>query len=389
MSSITVDDLKVWLTANDAVSRIMNRSSNLGLGISEEGDGPKVVDGRVLALDEVSLSVEDGETVAVVGPSGCGKTSLLRALGGLVPVSSGSMYFDDEDVTELPPRERLIGIVFQNYALYPHMESKRNLGFFFKMHKRDPEVPERVEATCKIMGEGFEELLDRKPKTLSGGQKQRVAIARCIIRNPRVFLFDEPLSNLDAKLRSQTRVQIKRLLRRFGITAVYVTHDQTEAIALGDRIAVMQAGKIVQIGTYHQIYERPISKFVAGFFGSPPMNLLPASVREGRLICGGSEFEVDGDSLRGLNGEWVTLGIRPEHLELGTGGAGANSLALKVDIVQRLLSDRNQLVTFRMGEQDIIGKFDIGEDIDRGAVVRVKFRRDMIRVFDNRDIRVA
>ena len=377
------------MTANDAVSRIMNRSSNLGLGISEEGDGPKVVDGRVLALDEVSLSVEDGETVAVVGPSGCGKTSLLRALGGLVPVSSGSMYFDDEDVTELPPRERLIGIVFQNYALYPHMESKRNLGFFFKMHKRDPEVPERVEATCKIMGEGFEELLDRKPKTLSGGQKQRVAIARCIIRNPRVFLFDEPLSNLDAKLRSQTRVQIKRLLRRFGITAVYVTHDQTEAIALGDRIAVMQAGKIVQIGTYHQIYERPISKFVAGFFGSPPMNLLPASVREGRLICGGSEFEVDGDSLRGLNGEWVTLGIRPEHLELGTGGAGANSLALKVDIVQRLLSDRNQLVTFRMGEQDIIGKFDIGEDIDRGAVVRVKFRRDMIRVFDNRDIRVA
>ena len=387
MSSITVDELKVWLTANDAVSRIMNRSSNLGLGISQDGDGPKVVDGRVLALDEVSLSVEDGETVAIVGPSGCGKTSLLRALGGLVPVTSGKVYFDDEDVTELPPKERLIGIVFQNYALYPHMESKRNLGFFFKMHKRDPEVPERVEATCKIMGEGFEELLDRKPKTLSGGQKQRVAIARCIIRNPRVFLFDEPLSNLDAKLRSQTRVQIKRLLRRFGITAVYVTHDQTEAIALGDRIAVMQAGNIVQIGTYSQIYERPISKFVAGFFGSPPMNLLPATVREGRLVCGGCEFEVDSGSLRGLNGEEVTLGIRPEHLELGNGGG--NSLPLEVDIVQRLLSERSELVTFRMGERDIVGKFDIGERLDRGAVVGVKFRKDLIRVFDNRNIRVA
>ena len=377
------------MSTNDAVSRLMNRSSNLGLGISEEGNGPKVVDGRVLALDEVSLSVEDGETIAVVGPSGCGKTSLLRTLGGLVPVSSGAVYFDDEDVTEFPPRDRLIGIVFQNYALYPHMESKRNLGFFFKMHKRDPEVPERVETTCKIMGEGFEELLDRKPKTLSGGQKQRVAIARCIIRNPRLFLFDEPLSNLDAKLRSQTRIQIKRLLRRFGITAVYVTHDQTEAIALGDRIAVMQAGKIVQIGTYSQIYERPISKFVAGFFGSPPMNLLPASVREGRLICGGREFQVDGDSLRGLNGESVTLGIRPEHLELGNGDGGANSLALEVDIVQRMLSDRSQLVTFRMGEQDIVGKFDIGEDFDRGAMVMVKFRRDLIRLFDNRNICVV
>ena len=377
------------MEANDAVSRIMNRSSDLALGISEDEDGPKVVDGRVLALDEVSLSVEDGETVAVVGPSGCGKTSLLRALGGLVPVNSGRVYFDDEDVTELPPKERLIGIVFQNYALYPHMESKRNLGFFFKMHKRDPEVPERVEATCKIMGEGFEELLDRKPKTLSGGQKQRVAIARCIIRNPRVFLFDEPLSNLDAKLRSQTRVQIKRLLRRFGITAVYVTHDQTEAIALGDRIAVMQAGKIVQIGTYSQIYERPISKFVAGFFGSPPMNLLPATVRDGRLICGGGEFEVDTGSLRGLNGEEATLGIRPEHLELGNLDGDGNSLALEVDIVQRLLSDRTELVTFRMGEHDIVGKFDIGERLDHGAVVRVKFRKDLIRVFDNRNIRVA
>jgi multiple sugar transport system ATP-binding protein len=320
-----------------------------------------------------------------VGPSGCGKTSLLRALGGLVPISSGTVHFDDDDVTELSPKDRLIGIVFQNYALYPHMESQRNLGFFFKMHKREQEVPERVELTCKIMGEGFEELLDRKPKTLSGGQKQRVAIARCIIRNPRVFLFDEPLSNLDAKLRSQTRIEIKRLLRQFGITAVYVTHDQTEAIALGDRIAVMQSGKIVQIGTYSEIYERPVSKFVAGFFGSPPMNLLSGIVRERRIICDDHDFEVDDDSLRILEGESVTLGIRPEHLELGNGD---NSFALEVDIIQKLLSDRSQLVTFRMGDNDVVGKFDVGEKIDRGSEIRVNFRKDLVRVFDSHDIRV-
>jgi ABC-type sugar transport system ATPase subunit len=268
------------------------------------------------------------------------------------------------------------------------MESRRNLGFFFKMHKRDPEVPERVEVTCKIMGEGFEELLDRKPKTLSGGQKQRVAIARCIIRNPRVFLFDEPLSNLDAKLRSQTRVEIKRLLRRFGITAVYVTHDQTEAIALGDRIAVMQAGKIVQIGTYAEIYERPVSKFVAGFFGSPPMNLMSGFVREGRVICDDFVFDVDSRSLRVLNGESVTLGIRPEHLELGNGD-GSNSFILEVDIIQKLLSERSQLVTFRIGENDVVGKFDLGEKLDRGSGIRVNLRKDLVRVFDSRDIRIV
>lgn len=387
MASITLEDLSVWLPTGDAVSSLFNRSGDSDVGIDPVDGGPKIVDGRALALDGVSLFVEDGETVAIVGPSGCGKTSLLRAVGGLIPVSSGAVYFDDDDVTEYSPKERLIGIVFQNYALYPHMESRRNLGFFFKMHKRETELPERVELTCKIMGEGFEALLDRKPKTLSGGQKQRVAIARCIIREPRVFLFDEPLSNLDAKLRSQTRVEIKRLLRRFGITAIYVTHDQTEAIALGDRIAVMQSGRIVQIGNYAEIYERPATKFVAGFFGIPPMNLISGIVREGRVICGDREIEVEGDSIRTLEGEAVTLGIRPEHLELETGDR-PNSFTLEVDIIQKLVSERNQLVTFLMGEYDLVGKFDLGEQFHRGGGARVAFRKENIRIFDSREIRV-
>ena len=383
-----MDEVEVRLSVKDAVSRFMNRSEPLAAGISEEGAGPRVDDGRIVALDGVDLSVADGETIAVVGPSGCGKTTLLRMLGGLVPIDSGSLFFDDEDVTELPPKDRGVGIVFQEYALYPHMESRRNLAFFFKMHKRDPEVPERVAATCEIMGPGFEDLLDRKPKTLSGGEKQRVAIARCIIRDPVVFLFDEPLSNLDAKLRSQTRVQIKRLLRRFGTTAVYVTHDQTEAIALGDRIAVMEAGKIVQIGTYDEIYQRPVSKFVAGFFGNPPMNLLRGVVKDGRVVCWDHEFNVDGDALRILEGEDVALGIRPEHVSVER-DTGENTFMLDVDIIQRLVSERQQLVSFKVGDDKVTGKIDLDVKIDRESRIPVHFDSSFVRVFDSRDICVV
>ena len=278
MASLAIENLTVHLSVGDAIGKLFNREAPPPAAEEEEGQALHTPGGKVVALDSVDLNVADGETVAVVGPSGCGKTTLLRTVGGLVTTESGRIFFGEVEVTELSPRDRRVGIVFQNYALYPHMEGKRNLSFFFKMHQREEEVPERVQATCAIMGEGFERLLGRKPKQLSGGEKQRVAIARCIISDPNVFLFDEPLSNLDAKLRAQTRVQIKRLLRRFGITALYVTHDQTEAVALGDRIAVMQSGRIVQIGTYNEIYERPLSRFVAGFFGHPPMNLLDALV---------------------------------------------------------------------------------------------------------------
>jgi ABC-type sugar transport system ATPase subunit len=230
----------------------------------------------VRALDGVSLTIENGETMAIVGPSGCGKSTLLRVVAGLESLEEGTVCYDDRDMKGVPPKERGIGMVFQNYALYPNMKGEGNLGFFFKVRQRPPEeMLERIRVTSEIMGIGFDVLLERKPGTLSGGQQQRVAIGRCIVRDPSLFLFDEPLSNLDAKLRSSTRIEINRLLHRFKITALYVTHDQTEAITLGDRLAVMRAGKIEQVGPYHEIMENPVNAFVAGFLGLPPMNLLP------------------------------------------------------------------------------------------------------------------
>ena len=232
-------------------------------------------EGPVRALDNLNLTILNGETMAIVGPSGCGKSTLLRVVAGLEAPDAGHVYYDDQLMNDTPPKDRGIGMVFQSYALYPHMEGEGNLAFFFKVRKRPPEeMMERIRITSEIMGIGFDMLLSRKPGTLSGGQQQRLAIGRCIVRDPKLFLFDEPLSNLDAKLRVATRVEIKRLLHRFNITAIYVTHDQTEAITLGDRIGVMRAGKIEQLGTYNEIVTNPVNAFVAGFLGLPPMNLL-------------------------------------------------------------------------------------------------------------------
>src|SRR5947209_2242846 len=230
--------------------------------LEEDERTTKTVAGAVRALDDVDLEIQDGETVSVIGPSGCGKSTLLRVIAGLEHQDTGRVLYDGRDMHGVAPGDRGIGMVFQNYALYPHMQSRSNLAFFFRMHKREMEIDERVKITSEIMGVGFDQLLDRKPKTLSGGQQQRVAIARCIVRDPKVFLFDEPLSNLDAKLRQRTRVEVKRLLNRFKITAVYVTHDQVEAIALADRIAVMRGGRIEQIGTYHELHDQPVNAFL-------------------------------------------------------------------------------------------------------------------------------
>ncbi|MHB9034972.1 MAG: ABC transporter ATP-binding protein, partial [Anaerolineae bacterium] len=242
--------------------------------------------GTVFALDGVDLTIPDGKTLAIVGPSGCGKSTLLRAVAGLQKLDGGTVYYDDKDMSDIAPKDRMIGMVFQSYALYPHMKGEGNLGFFFKMRNRtDEEMMERIKITSEIMGLGFETLLSRKPGALSGGQQQRVAIGRCIVRDPSLFLFDEPLSNLDAKLRASTRVEIRRLLQRFKITAIYVTHDQIEAITLGDFIAVMRHGKIEQLGTYDEITTNPVNSFVAGFLGLPPMNLLEGwtATGEGKL----------------------------------------------------------------------------------------------------------
>lgn len=283
------------------------------------GDEQNGEEGAIKALDQVSLTIPNGQTLAIVGPSGCGKSTLLRVVAGLDGEYSGQVFYDDQEMTNLPPKERYIGMVFQNYALYPHFEGHGNLSFFFRLRKiSDQETEERIRITSEIMGIGFKQLLYRKPGTLSGGQQQRVAIARAIVRNPRLFLFDEPLSNLDAKLRMQTRVEIKRLLQRFQITAIYVTHDQVEAMALGDQVAVMRAGQVEQVGPFHQIVQKPDNIFVAGFLGSPPMNLFTDGiVADGTVQL--SNFAVPlPDQLKEQvqSGQRLTVGVRPEALRL-------------------------------------------------------------------------
>ncbi len=337
---------------------------------------------EMLAVDAVDLAVPDGETLALIGPSGCGKSSLLRVVAGLQQVSAGHVFFDDQDVTHLDPKDRGIGMVFQNYALYPHMESKANLGFFFRMHRREEEIDERVRETAAILGVGFSELLDRRPKTLSGGQQQRVAIGRCIVRNPRIFLFDEPLSNLDAKLRAITRTEIKRLLRRFKVTTLYVTHDQIEAIALGDRVAVMRGGRIEQIGTYRDVYDRPRNVFVGSFLGSPAMSFLPGVLRDDRqsVAIGDSWLSLEGQPAHAPVGASVVIGARPEHVRLAEDEPGA--LVGRVEVIEPMFAERQLLVTFDVQGQRCTARLPQDQPLARGDLVPLTIEPASIRVFD-------
>jgi len=238
----------------------------------------------IRALDNVSLEIENGETMSILGPSGCGKSTLLKVIAGLESVEKGgAVYYKDKDVTTMPPGDRGVGMVFQDFALYPNYKSKGNLSFSFWIRKvAQDKIDERVKETSKIMGIGFNKLLGRMPTTLSGGEQQRVAIGRCIVRHPTIFLMDEPISNLDAKLRVKTRGEIKRLLSQFNITTVYVTHDQTEAISMGDRIAVMKEGEIVQVGMYDELCSGPINRFVADFVAKPSVNFFKGTKVEYR-----------------------------------------------------------------------------------------------------------
>jgi multiple sugar transport system ATP-binding protein len=271
--------------------------------------------GSINVLDRINLTIPDGQTIAVVGPSGSGKSTLLRVVAGLQDYK-GHVYYDEQDMADVLPAERYIGMVFQNYALYPHFRSKGNLGFFFKMHKKpDKEAEERIRVTSEIMGIGFKDLLQRKPGTLSGGEQQRVAIARALVRKPQLFLFDEPLSNLDAKTRAATRIEIKRLLHKFKITAMYVTHDQLEAVSLGDQIAVLREGKVEQVGVYNELISKPKNVFIADFFGSPLMNLFPEGVVKNGLLLIADDISIPlPKSLRSSykNGSTLIVGIRPE-----------------------------------------------------------------------------
>ncbi len=369
-----------------------------GVGIPRlragENDGPR----RVLALDQVDLTVPDGETMAVLGPSGCGKSTLLRVIAGLEPDYLGDLFYDDQEMADVATKDRYIGMVFQNYALYPHFEGRGNLSFFFRMHKApDAEAEERIRITSEIMGIGFQALLQRKPGTLSGGQQQRVAIARAIVRRPRVFLFDEPLSNLDAKLRSQTRVEIKRLLHRFAITALYVTHDQTEAMAIGDQVAVMREGKIEQVGPFAEVRQNPANTFVAGFLGVPPMNLVHnVELRDGFLDAGqGLAFRPPASQLDDLAaGDSLTVGFRPEAVQVTvtedeTDAPAAESEAAQtgtwtgtVETVEPDYGRHIQLIHFESAGRILVGQADVRARIAQGERVRAELDESDLHLFD-------
>jgi ABC-type sugar transport system ATPase subunit len=290
----------------------------------------KVYPGRIVAVRDLTLHVADGEFLILVGPSGCGKSTALRMVAGLERISDGTISIGGRVVNDVPPKERDIAMVFQNYALYPHMTVEKNLAFGLRQRKTKPdEVRRMVEEISRMLG--LEDLLRRRPGQLSGGQRQRVAMGRALVREPEVFLLDEPLSNLDAKLRVQMRAQLKRLHERFGVTTIYVTHDQVEAITLGERIAVLSDGVLQQVGPPQAVYDHPANVFVAGFIGSPPMNLLAGTASGGRLTVGDVELE----SVRAPDGP-VLVGIRPEGLRpVGSDHAGV-AFDVGVDMVEPL-----------------------------------------------------
>ncbi len=286
------------------------------------------------AVDNLNLEIADGEFLVLVGPSGCGKSTSLRMLAGLEEVTDGHIRIGDRDVTHLPPKERDIAMVFQNYALYPHMSVAENMAFSLKMAKVPKEERmERVKEAAKLLD--LTEYLERKPKALSGGQRQRVAMGRAIVRQPQVFCMDEPLSNLDAKLRVSTRTQIAALQQRLGVTTVYVTHDQVEAMTMGDRVAVLKDGILQQVDTPLNLYDKPSNLFVAGFIGSPAMNLLRAHNVDGHAKLGDIEVPIDRDAAGQAHGD-ITIGVRPESWRIVGEGEG---IPVKVTVVEELGAD--------------------------------------------------
>jgi multiple sugar transport system ATP-binding protein len=329
------------------------------------------------SVDTLDLEIADGEFLVVVGPSGCGKSTALRMLAGLEDVNSGRILIGERDVTQVPPKDRDIAMVFQSYALYPHMTVADNMGFALKIAGEPKDkIRQRVEEAAKILD--LTPYLERKPKALSGGQRQRVAMGRAIVRKPQVFLMDEPLSNLDAKLRVQTRTQIASLQRQLGVTTVYVTHDQTEAMTMGDRICVLKDGLLQQVGSPRDLYDNPGNVFVAGFIGSPAMNLLELSTTDGGVKLGDMVHPVERTVLGKASGGKVTIGIRPEDLELSEHG-----LAVEVDVVEELGADA-YIYGHAVGENDlqIIARTDGRRPPKKGETVHFAPTPDHVHLFD-------
>ncbi|MFF2809498.1 ABC transporter ATP-binding protein [Streptomyces sp. NPDC058000] len=327
------------------------------------------------AVDKLDITIEDGEFLVLVGPSGCGKSTSLRMLAGLEDVDEGAIRIGDRDVTHLPPKDRDIAMVFQNYALYPHMTVADNMGFALKIAGvPKAEIRQKVEDAAKILD--LTEYLGRKPKALSGGQRQRVAMGRAIVREPQVFLMDEPLSNLDAKLRVQTRTQIAGLQRRLGTTTVYVTHDQVEAMTMGDRVAVLKDGLLQQVDSPRNMYDRPANLFVAGFIGSPAMNLIEVPITDGGVKFGNSVVPVSREALAGAEGDkTVTVGIRPEHFDVvEQNGAAAKSLSKEATDAPAGLPVTVNVVEELGADGYVYGTAEVGGTV-KDLVVRVNGRQ--------------
>jgi multiple sugar transport system ATP-binding protein len=315
---------------------------------------------QTVAVDDLDIEVPDGEFLVFVGPSGCGKTTALRMLAGLEDVTGGRILIGDRVVNNVAPGARDVAMVFQSYALYPHMTVYDNLAFSLRNKKvKKAEIDTRVRQAADVLELG--DFLKRKPKQLSGGQRQRVALGRAIVREPKAFLMDEPLSNLDAALRVQTRAEILRLQQRLGTTTIYVTHDQVEAMTMGDRIAVMNKGELQQLGTPEELYEQPANTFVARFIGSPSMNLLPTSVL-------------------GIGGTGQLAGFRPEHVRLGNGRPGAGSLDASVEVVEYLGDE--QLGHLRLGEHEVVVKLPVEPRLRAGERSTFTVPLDKVLLFD-------
>jgi multiple sugar transport system ATP-binding protein len=332
------------------------------------------------AVPGIDLDIKDGEFMVLVGPSGCGKSTTLRMLAGLEEVNDGKIFIGDRDVTKLPPKDRDIAMVFQNYALYPHMTVADNMAFSLKMAKmKESERKERVAEAARILN--LTEYLDRKPKALSGGQRQRVAMGRAIVRNPQVFCMDEPLSNLDAKMRVQTRTDIAKLQQDLGVTTVYVTHDQVEAMTMGDRVAVMKDGYLQQVDTPLNLYDRPVNLFVAGFIGSPQMNLLSATAVNGQAKIGDYLVPVDEAAGKKMKGE-VVVGVRPEAWRIIS--EGESGLPVEVTVVEELGSDAFVYGTSGVEgtPANIIVRVSGRDSVHKGDVLHVTTDPKSVHVFD-------
>ncbi len=342
--------------------------------------------GDVTVIDDLNLAIADHEFMVLVGPSGCGKSTALRMIAGLEEISSGTISIGDRTVNDLPPKDRDIAMVFQSYALYPHMTVRENLEFGLRIRKTPAaEMKRLVDGAAETLG--IDHLLDRKPKQLSGGQRQRVALGRAIVRQPSVFLFDEPLSNLDAKLRVQMRAEITKLQKRLQTTTVYVTHDQVEAMTMGNRIAVMKDGRIQQVGTPLELYDQPANLFVANFIGTPPMNFFKAKVEDGGATLAAAGFRIPAPKaaralLAPRAGKQVVVGVRPENLiEVGSGGRGETApLKLTVDLVEPL--GHEVVVYCKLGDDTLVAKAAPHRAPEIGSEFDVVIELDGVHLFD-------